>query len=428
LRRSLLWAPAVVAVAGFLGASAVRADDIAFMSTQLRPLESAQKMREVILKDFAGKVAFVTEEPATLAIRLEAETAAGKHTVSLVGAVHGELQPLVAAGVLDPVDDVAARLAGRGIAPNLMALGKLGTRQQLYVPWMQATYIMVASKKALPYLPAGADLNALSYDQLIAWGKAIEERTGERRIGFPAGPKGLMLRFFQGFIYPSYTGGMVTPFRSPAAAAMWARFVDLWQYVNPNSTNYDFMQEPLLDGEVWIAWDHVARVNEALSAAPDDFIAFPAPAGPKGRGYMAVVAGLAIARDAPDRPGAAALIDYLTLPGVQLTTAKEVGFFPVVDGPLPPDLSPGIKLAADAVGKTQHAPDALMSFLPVGLGDKTGEFNKIYMDSFQRIVLRGEPVRGVLDNEAQLLRSIITATGAPCWAPDPASSGACPVD
>ena len=35
---------------------------------------------------------------------------------------------------------------------------------------------------------------------------------------------------------------------------------------NPNSTNYDFMQEPLLAGEVWIAWDHIARVKEALHA------------------------------------------------------------------------------------------------------------------------------------------------------------------
>ena len=47
-----------------------------------------------------------------------------------------------------------------------MTLGKLGTAQQLYIPWMQATYIMAANKKALPYLPAGADINALTYEQL----------------------------------------------------------------------------------------------------------------------------------------------------------------------------------------------------------------------------------------------------------------------
>ena len=187
------------------------------------------------------------------------------------------------------------------------------------------------------------------------------------------------------------------------------------------------MQEPLQGGEVWLAFDHVARVKEALIAKPDDFVTFPAPAGPKGRGYMAVVAGLAIAKGAPNRAGAEALIEYLTKPEVQVTTAAEVGFFPVVKVDLPATLNPGIKLEAAAVDKTQNAPDALVSFLPVGLGDKGGEFNKVYMDTFQRIVLRGEPVRAVLDSEADALKAIMTATGAPCWAPDPASTGACPV-
>jgi hypothetical protein len=31
---------------------------------------------------------------------------------------------------------------------------------------------------------------------------------------------------------------------------MWADFKSVWQQVNPNSTNYNFMQEPLLAGDV----------------------------------------------------------------------------------------------------------------------------------------------------------------------------------
>ena len=72
---------------------------------------------------------------------------------------------------------------------------------------------------------------------------------------------------------------------------MWSEFKALWATVNPNSTNYDFMQEPLLAGEVWIAWDHIARVKEALAAMPDKFLVVPPPAGPKGRAYMPVIAG-----------------------------------------------------------------------------------------------------------------------------------------
>ena len=173
-----------------------------------------------------------------------------------------------------------------------------------------------------------------------------------------------MPRFFQGYFYPSFTGGVVTTFKSADAEAGWNALKELWAVSNPNSTNYNFMQEPLLAGEVWIAWDHIARVKEALTAQPDQFVAFPAPAGPKGRGYMPVIAGLAIPKDAPNRAGAVAVIEHMTKPETQLATAAEVGFFPVVKADLPPNLAPGIKLLAGAVAATQSAKDALVSLLP----------------------------------------------------------------
>jgi multiple sugar transport system substrate-binding protein len=421
---------AILAGAGvlLLTASFAVAQDVNFLSTQLRPVEEAQKVRQVLLKGVPGKVSYLVEEPPQFDVRMKAEGKAGKRTISLAGALHGELQPLVTSGDIEPIDDIAAKLADRGIPPGLMELGKLGTGKQVYIPWMQATYIMVARKEALASLPAGADVNALTYDQLEAWGKALTEKTGKRLIGFPAGPKGLMPRFYQGYLYPSFTGGVVTPFRSAEAEAMWGKFKSLWQYVNPNSTSYDFMQEPLMAGEVWVAFDHVARLKDALVQEPDKYVSFPAPAGPKGRGYMPVVAGLAIPKGAPDRAGAAAVIEHLTKSEVQVKTAAEVGFFPVVKADLPADLSPGIKLIAEGVAKTQGAKDALPALLPIGLGDKGGEFNKVFSDSFQRIVLRGENPRAVLDAQAAVLKGLMETTKAPCWAPDKASEGACPVN
>jgi multiple sugar transport system substrate-binding protein len=420
-------AAALVATTLLLAPSVSRAQDVVFLSTQLRPIEEAQKVRDVLLKG-APKTTYVTEEPAQLTVRMKAEQEAGKHTVSLVGALHGELQPLVPMNALEPLDDVAASLADRGIPPSLMALAKLGTDKLMYIPWMQATYVMVVRKDALAHLPPGADVNALTYAQLAAWGKAIQEKTGQRRVGFPAGPKGLFARFLQGNLYPSYTASMVSEYRSSEAEAMWSEFKALWATVNPNSTNYDFMQEPLLAGEVWIAWDHIARVKEALAAMPDKFLVVPPPAGPKGRAYMPVIAGFGVARGAPNRTGAVALIAHLTKPATQIATAAEVGFFPVVNASLPANLPPAVKLLADGIARTQSANDALVALLPVGLGAKGGEFNKVYFDTFQRIVLRGESVKTVLDAQAATMRAIMTETKAPCWAPDKPSEGACPVN
>ena len=142
---------------------------------------------------------------------------------------------------------------------------------------------------------------------------------------------------------------------------------------------------------------------------------------------MPVIAGLGIAKGAPDRANAVALIEHLSKPETQVLVAKELGFFPVVNATLPADLPAGVKLLSEGVAKTQNAKDAMVALLPIGLGDKGGEFNKVYFDTFQRIVLRNEPIKATLDAQAGVMRDIMTATKAPCWAPDKASDGACPV-
>ena len=429
MRSVLTWLSFAVCAVGMpiAIAEAAQSGRLEFLSTQLRPIAEAQKMRNVILKDFPHEVDYITELPQQFPIRIKDELESGVPAIDVVGALHGELQPLVQLDALVLLDDFAERLTGRGVPDQLLTLGKFGTNHQLYVPWMQASYIMVANKAALAYLPDGTDLDALGYDQLAAWASAIAQKTGKQLLGFPAGPQGLMHRFFEGFLYPSYTGGVVAPFRSEAAAAMWTQFSSLWKSVNPNSTSYNFMQQPLLSGDVWIGWDHAARVLDALRQKPEEFVAFPAPVGPKGRGYMPVVAGLAVLKGASHMSGAMALVDYLTQHETQIVTAREVGFFPVVQAKFSSTSDPGLKMAAVAIQRMQSARDALPALLPVGLGEHDADFDRVFMNAFQLIVLRGQKPRAVLDREAETLQRLMTETGAPCWQPDPPSTGPCQV-
>lgn len=161
--------------------------DLVFLSTQLRPIESAQRMR-AILAGFGAPVSFVTEQPAQLGVRVRAEAQAGSRTTSVIGGLHGEVLPLAASNTLSSLAALLPRLADRGINAGMRESGKLGGAQQRYIPWMQATYLMVAHRQALPFLPEGVDLNAITYDQLAQWGASIQQRTGQRRLGFPAGP------------------------------------------------------------------------------------------------------------------------------------------------------------------------------------------------------------------------------------------------
>ena len=439
VRRLALLVAAVASLAASLalaitfgGAAAASpqqgAGDVVFFSNQLAQVSEVAAVRDTLLKGFNGDVEFITPPVGQAQVffnRVEAEAQAGRGTISLLGALHGDY--LVIQNRLRDLTPVATQLRRAGIAKKLMTLGKLGTRRQLYIPWMQATYIMVANRRALQYLPKGADVQRLTYGQFFRWAKNISDRTGQKRVAFPAGTNGLIPRFFQGYLLPSFSGGVVTTFKSKGAVSGWQYMRSLWRYLHPQSLSYNFMQDPLLSGEVWVAWDHVARLVTALRTRPDDFVAFPAPKGPKGRGYMPVLAGLAIPKTAPNLSGARQLIRWLTGVPVQARTLGSVGFFPVVGSRLSKQTGAGLLKMNSAVSRAQRARDAVESLLPIGLGTEGGNFNRIYVDTFVRIVVRGENIQRVLSDQATQLQEIMNKTAAPCWAPDPKSRGPCRV-
>lgn len=396
--------------------------DVLFWSTQAKPVQEQQAMREQVLAG-AGTVDYQANDGGPWLTRLQAELEADSGSIGVLGALHGDY------AAMDPADLVD--LSDLGVESNSATfnnLAKLGESNLQYIPWMQASYIMAANKEALQYLPEGADIDALTYDQLIAWAANVHEATGEPKFGFPAGPKGLKHRFFQGYLYPSFTDGVVRTFASDKAVGAWEKFLELWEHTNPASTNFSFLQEQLLSGDAWIAFDHTSRLAQAFNERPDDFVAFPAPAGPEGRGFMPVLAGVAIPRTAPDMDAAKGLVRHMLKPETQIATLRATNFFPVVDVDLPADLPPAVAAAGNAVAKMSSSSDANPGLLPAGLGSKGGDFSKVYSDTFERIVLAGQDIRMVLDDQKGKLAAIMNETGAPCWAPDAPSEGACPVE
>jgi multiple sugar transport system substrate-binding protein len=386
-------------------------------------VEEQEKFRTILMSQGFD---FTSSEEGPLIDMVLAGATAGQAQLDVVGALHGTFPPLQddMMNMADIADDLSA---DREFSQAYLETGLLGTSDTLYyVPWMQATYIMAARREALQYLPEGADVNALTWDQLAAWCQNLLTETGGPKCGLPHA--GLFHRFLQGYLWPSYTGGMVTEFKSAQAADMltWARDA-LWPTIHPQSINYEFMQEPLQSGEVWVAFDHVARLIEALNADPDNYVAFPAPAGPAGRGFMPVIVGLGIPKNAPHQAAAVALIDYLTQPATQEQVLQQLAFFPVVSGVDTSNLPAGVALEAGAVDAQSNAADALPALLPVGLGERGGEINQIFRNAFDRVVINGEDVNTVLEEEGANLQALMNDTGAACWAPDPPSDGPCQV-
>ncbi|MBE9403168.1 ABC transporter substrate-binding protein [Brachybacterium sp. p3-SID1565] len=428
-RRALFGTSAAVAATGTLaacGASTSGGGDFAMISTQFTPVEEKQRFEEILSEHVSTtSVSYTTMTAPEMLTQVTSQVGSGNLQFGLIGGLHGDLQPL--AENLEDIDEALVETArAAGIAEDLLELGKLGGETTKYIPWMQASYVMAVNKKALEWLPEGADVNALTYEQVLEWATAANEANGSPVFGFPAGPKGLYHRFFQGFQLPSFTGGVITTFQSPEAIESWQWMKDFWAQCNPSSTNYDFMQEPLASGEVLVAWDHVARLVGAPQDNPDDWVMVPSPTGPQGLGYMLVIGGLAIPKGG-DVETAAQVIEEFLKPEMQIATLEKNAFFPVVEAEIPSELPPAIQLEFDAVNAQQGADGAIVALPPVGLGEQDGELSQVFKDCFAEICLDGGDPGTVIPGKAEQVQTLLDTAEASCWDPDPAGDGVCQV-
>lgn len=419
-KRAISTGVTVALAASLLGGAVMAQDDkVTILSTQFQPVNEREQMNNVILADVAVPTDYQTVA-STGEFFTEIETRA-EGDIDALGALHGEFATLAKQDKLMDLSDLAEELSDV-VSPALMELGRLGTDTQYYIPWMQATYIMAANRDALQYLPADADINALTWDQWRDWGKNIYEATGERRLGLPllGGPgNGLPHRLLQGYLYPSFTGAVNNEFATEKGLAMWAWLKDAMQYVSPASSTYSFMQVPLQNREIDVAWDHTARLIEALRAEPDQFVAFPAPAGPEGRGFMPVVVGLGILKTTDDPDGAKELIRHYLKPGTQGLVLETSGFFPVAPGDVPANVDEGLQMEMNAVAEQAASDDALPSLLPIGLGERGADYNFDFQDTLIWIAVLGGDAENLLTNQfGPMIQASLTAAGAECWPPD----------
>ncbi|MCA8934129.1 MAG: extracellular solute-binding protein [Rhodospirillaceae bacterium] len=408
---------------------------VRFLSTQFAPLNEAAALRHHALDSFDGLSQFQPYDSLAVIERL---TEGVNAPVDLVAGVHGDMEALAQAGLLRPIPAITGFDPDRGIPDAIAEAARLGTDQQMYIPWMQGTYLMAADRRALAYLPVGADLERLTYDQFRVWAAAVNTANGHPMVGFPAGPRGLMPRFIQGFLYPSFTGAAITTLRSPDVGPMWEYMRQLWRNVNIRSLTYNQMHEPLLSGDVWIAWDHVARLLPAIRAEPDRFVVFPSPIGPYGRGALIVIIGLAIptgTHDVAPSPGdwrtmvprANRLIGHLTAPDIEAGMISALGVFPIAEDSRLWPVDPSLISVADAVGIQASDVDTILGVLPPRLGGGTRALTMNYMLLFTQIVLRDADIYATSRAVAEQINSVLDQDPHPCWLPDPVTDDPCRV-
>jgi len=140
--------------------------------------------------------------------------------------------------------------------------------------------------------------------------------------------------------YPSYTGGVVAV---PLGGGR-SDVGPLRSIVEERQPELDQLQlhaGPLISGDVWIAFDHTARLLDALREA-GRVCSVPCSAGPKGRGYMPVLAGLAVVK-VPPILTRRCLIDIWPNPNTDSPPHAASASFRC-EADFPPDTEPGIKM------------------------------------------------------------------------------------
>ena len=402
----------VLCLLAVLGTSVAQAQQLEFLSTQLVPIPEANTMRSSILHGLGIPVSFEPVDVRSVFLQ-EARRLSEQQNDSLVfGGLLQDFQLLKQNDLLGALDGSSLGATVSGFDPAVLSEARLGTGRLYFIPWMRATYLMVANKKALPYLPEGAELQHLTYEQLLEWAKNMYTATGSEKLGFPAAPTGLMPRFLEGFLYPSFTGKVTQAFDSPGARQMWSYLRTLWSYVSPASFSFSRLDRPLLDGQIWVGWDHTARLVNLFSSAPNQFVAFPAPIGPQGRGYLSVLAGLGVPIGGPS-PQERKLIEYLVSPRIQSMTLKLLGFLPAAPVGALRDLPSGLRDLVTTARRQDSGENSLAARLPPVPQDMTREFDLIYMLAFSRIVLRGVSMDSVLKAQDAQLKSLLRESTSP---------------
>ncbi|MCD6420425.1 MAG: carbohydrate ABC transporter substrate-binding protein [Synergistetes bacterium] len=403
-----------------VSAYAVSAPKIYFVSTQMHPAGEREFMVGTLLKSFAKEsginVEFLALTYNEMLSRVSAEEKTGKVTISVIGDLHGGLDVMASRNLLQEVKGIP--LPNRTFISTLEKYSVIKGKK-VYVPWMQATYVMVVNKEAYKYLPNGLTKEDVrkptekwTYEALLQWAKNMKEKTGTPKFGLPMAPKGLFHRFLHGYLLPSFTGYEAKEFDSPNGIKAWEYMRKLVNYIHPASSTWAAMSEPLLKGEVLLAWDHTARIKPAIVQQPDKFEVIPVPRGPAGRGYIVVAVGLAVPKKAPQKEAAYKLIDYLTRPSTQVLVLQHVGFFPTVKeatGKIP---TGALRILARGVTAQSSSPDSVIAMIP-NLGKYGGEFTNTYRKVFKKVVLQKASLQKEVSAAAKLLKSLFEKAGTP---------------
>jgi len=279
--------------------------------------------------------------------------------------------------------------------------------KQYFLPVGADVYLTLANNKALPYLPDGADLDHLTWEEYAQWAVNIAEGEGEGKVCITGIPMKSWVYMFGGTAL-SYGAGF-PDINSPEAVKAW----EIWTKIGaangfvPSVMNIDSCVDPMMREESWLTVFHNARAGQVYSSNETQFTLAPAPGGPVGIGSIAGVSGYAIMKDAPNHDMAVAFLEYLTRPDIQVKIAKGTGgFIPPVQEAID---YVGNEAIDEVISKAVLVLDnGIVSGVPAYRYQDWGAVKQVFDDVFEQMVLNGDGTvdQALLDDAAARLEAL----------------------
>ena len=331
--------------------------------------------------------------------RAEIQQTTGHVTTDIIAAHNGKMPDWLDADYVEDLTDLVASWDDRHFSP---AFENDTNRDghQYFLPVGADVYLLLANNNALPYVPEGVDMSAITWEQYAQWAVNIAEGEGEGKVCITGIPMKSWVYQFGGSAL-SYGAGFPDA-NSEGAMAAWK----IWETIGkaggfvPTVLNVDSCVDPMMREESWLTVFHNARAGQVYDSNPTQFTLAPAPGGSVGIGSIAGVSGYAILKDAPNYDLAVLFLEYLTRPEIQVKIAKGTGGF------IPPVLEAMDYLGDEAIDEVINMAvlvleNGVVSGVPGYLFQDWGAVKQCFDDVFEDTILTGADVTQTRLDEAQ---------------------------
>ena len=292
--------------------------------------EEQQYVREEALGEFEALTGIKVELEVVDNIQdmMKAQKDSGAWTSDVVITHSGDMPKYINNGYVQSLNSVLEKAAITVLPAFNDSTSADGTTY--YVPISADVYLVIANNKALDYLPEGAELNSITWEQYKDWAIAIAAGEGEAKTSMPALAVKSMV-YELGGIGLSYGAGF-PEVNTDAMVKVWGLVGEMIaaDAIAETSFSYGDPVDMMKSEEAWLSFAHMGPVGQVYASAPAQFTIAPAPAGPEGNGTIAGAWGIGITAGTEKLDAAEQFVQYMIQPDVLYKITQGIG------GTIPP--------------------------------------------------------------------------------------------